>query len=300
MPVNLRQIDLALDLARTLSYRMTAENMFISQPALTHQIKRLEDEIGVALFRRSSHSVSLTPAGAIFSREMQKNVESIRATLSVVRNCGGQFQDVLRIGLNERNTPRLGKIFKQFSQACPDVLADFRQMQGVSRLDAFLQHELDLVFFMNEAVPDLETIERAELFRSRIYCVMNKNHPFAERQMIHPEDLAGERLLFNDGNGPQALCRAQQDLRQKASPVIQLCSNADTALMWIAAGRGIALIPGFCYDGSDHFAYIPYDWDETIPCSIAWHRDDHRACLETFVNIARSAYEHIQKENGIM
>ena len=298
--MNFRQIDLALDLARTLNYRMTAENMFISQPALTHQIKKLEEEIGVALFSRSSHGVSLTPAGAIFSREMQKTVESARATLSVVRNCGGQFQDVLRIGLNDRNITRMGTILRQFSQAYPNVLADCRQIPGVSRLNAFLQRELDLVFYMNEAVPELDAIARTELFRSRIYCVMNKEHPLAGRRVITPGDLTGECLLLNDGNGPQALLRAQNDLCQRAAPVVKLCQNTDTAFLWIAAGRGLALIPGFLHDGCDRFAFIPYEWEETIPCSIAWYRDDHRPCLDAFIEITRSAYAEIQRENGIL
>lgn len=298
--MNFRQIDLALDLARTLNYRMTAENMFISQPALTHQIKTLEEEIGVSLFQRSSHGVSLTPAGAIFCREMQKTVERTRATLSIVRNCGGLFEDVLRIGLNDPNTPRLGSILRRFSQACPNTLADFRHIPGVGRLDAFLRHELDAVFYINEALPESESIARAELFRSNIYCVTHLEHPLASRRIIHAEDLTDERLLLNDGNGPQALLRAQQDVCQKASPVIQVCQNTDTAMMWIAAGQGLALMPGFCYDGSDRFAFVPYDWEETTPCCLAWHRDDHRPTLETFVDIARGFYEEIRKAGGIL
>ena len=289
--MNFRQIDLALDLARTLNYRMTAENMFISQPALTHQIKALEEEIGVALFRRSSRGVALTAAGAIFCREMQKTVESARATISVVRNCGGLFEDVLRIGMNDRNAPDVfGRILKQFSEAFPSVLADFRQTPGVGRLNAFLSRELDVVFYINEALPEQEFIERAELFRSRIYCVMDKAHPLADRKLIRANDLTGLRVLINDGAGPEALLRAQQDLCQRASPVIQLCQSADTAFLWIAAGRSVALMPDFCRDGSDRFAWIPYDWDETIPCSIAWHSDDHRPFVEAFVDIARSAF----------
>ncbi len=78
--MNSRQIEPALDLARALNHRITAEDMFISQPALTHQTKKLGEEIGAVLFRRSSRGMSLTPAGAIFSREMQKTVESARAS----------------------------------------------------------------------------------------------------------------------------------------------------------------------------------------------------------------------------
>ena len=298
--MDFRQIGFALDLARTLNYRRTAENMFISQPALTHQIKALEKEVGVALFRRSSRGVSLTPAGEIFCREMQKTVESTRATLSLVRNCGGLFEDALRIGMNDRNVTRFGAIVKRFSQAYPNVLVDFRQIQGVSRLDAFLKHELDVVFYINESLPDLESIEQAELFQSRIYCVMHKEHPLAGRPVICAQDLTGERLLLNDGNGPKALLHAQQSLCQKTSPVIQLCQSAETALLWIAAGLGVALIPGFCYDGSDRFAFVPYDWDETTVCGVAWHRDDHRPALKAFVDIARGTFEQIQRENGIL
>ena len=298
--MDFRQIDFALDLARTLNYRMTAENMFISQPALTHQIKRLEEEIGVPLFQRSSRGVSLTPAGAIFCREMRRTVDSARATISAVRNCGGLFEDTLRVGLNDRNALRFGTILKRFAQAHPSVLVDFRQIRGVSRLEAFLKHELDIVFFVMESLPELETIGHAELFQSKIYCAMHKEHPLAGRAIIRPEDLAGERLLLNDGSGPKALLHAQQSVCQKASPVIQLCQDAETAFLWIAAGVGVALVPGFCYDGSDRFAFVPYDWDETTLCSMAWHRDDHRPCVEAFVDIARSTYAQIQRENGIL
>lgn len=301
MQLNFRQIDLALDLGRTLNYRMTAENMFISQPALTHQIKALEAEIGVALFRRSSHGVSLTAAGAIFCREMQKTVDGARATISAVRNCGGLFEEVLRIGMNERNASRFfGTILNRFSQEHPNVLADFKQIPGVNRLNAFLNRELDVVFYMNEAFPKLETIARAELFRSRIYCVTNRDHPLASRQLVRAQDLAGERILLNDGGGPEALLHAQQELCRIVSPIIQLCPSSDTAYMWIAAGRGVALMPGFCYDGSGRFAFIPYDWDETISCMLAWHSDDHRPCLKTFVELTCSTYAQIQKESGIV
>ena len=166
--MHFRQIELAIDLSRTLSYRMTAENMFISQPALTHQIKKLEEEIGVALFSRSSRGVSLTPAGTIFCREMQKNVQSARETISIVRNCGGLFDDALRIGLNNRRTPRpYSEILRRFSREYPNVLCDFRQ-GGRDRLGAFLQRDLDVVFYIDESIPELDDIGRCELFSSRL------------------------------------------------------------------------------------------------------------------------------------
>ena len=289
--MNFRQIELALNLARTLNYRMTAENMFISQPALTHQIKALEEEIGVPLFRRSSHGVSLTAAGALFCREMQRILESAQSTLSAVRNCGGLFEDVLRIGHNDRDAVGVfSDILRRFSDAYPSVLADIRQSHGVGRLNAFLRRDLDVVFYVDEAIPSLTTVERARLFSSRICCVMSRENPLSGRAVVRAADLKGARVFLNDGAGPEALMHAQQALLREVSPVVQLCQSADTALLWIGAGQGVALMPDFCRDGSGRFAWVPYDWEETIPCSVAWHSDDHRPCVAAFVQIAREAF----------
>ena len=299
--MNFRQIELALDLARTLNYRMTAENMFISQPALTHQIKALEQEIGVALFRRSSRGVSLTSAGAIFCREMQKTVRSTREAISVVRNCGGLFDETLRIGLNARRTAQdYSLILRRFLHKHPNVMCDFHQGSGIDRLNAFLQHEMDAVFYIDESIPASDAISRCELFKSRIYCVMDRDHPLASRPLVRAEDLTGERMMFNDGMGPSALLRAQKSLCEQASPLLHFILDTDTALLWVSAGQGVALMPGFCHDASDRLAWIPYDWEETIPCSIAWHHDDHRPYLEDFISVTKGVFDEKKAGSGIL
>ena len=299
--MNFRQIELALDLARTLNYRMTAEHMFISQPALTHQIKALEEEIGVALFHRSNRGVTLTPAGSIFCREMQKTVRSTREAISVARNCGGLFDETLRIALNARRTPEdYGRILRRFSHKHPNVMCDFRHGGGLDRLNAFLGGEMDVVFYIDESIPASDTVSRRELFASRIYCVMDREHPLSARSLVQPGDLNGERMMFNDGMGPTALLRAQKSLCEQASPLLHFIQDTDTALLWVAAGQGVALMPGFCHNGSDRLAWIPYDWDQTIPCSIAWHRDDHRPYLEDFIAITRDVFNEKKAGNAVL
>ena len=61
-----KQIDYCIELAHTLNFSRAAENMFVSQPTLTYQVKLLEDEIGFQVFERSGKGASLTPAGAQF------------------------------------------------------------------------------------------------------------------------------------------------------------------------------------------------------------------------------------------
>ena len=61
-----KQIDYCIELARTLNFSRAADNLFVSQPTFSYQIRLLEDEIGFTIFERSGKGASLTPAGAQF------------------------------------------------------------------------------------------------------------------------------------------------------------------------------------------------------------------------------------------
>jgi len=61
-----KQIDYCIELAHTLNFSRVAENMFVSQPTFSYQIKPMEDEVGFAIFERSGRDAALTPAGAQF------------------------------------------------------------------------------------------------------------------------------------------------------------------------------------------------------------------------------------------
>ena len=129
--MDFKQIELAIELAQTLNYRKTAENHFISQPSLTYQIKRLESEIGVPLFKRSSTGVSLTTAGAAFCQGMLPVLEQTRQILTDVRNCSSSYSDMIRVGLNgRRHRAAFVEIARRFSEQHPDVFLNLIDIPG--------------------------------------------------------------------------------------------------------------------------------------------------------------------------
>ena len=75
--MNIHQLNYFLDLAGTLSFTQTARNFFVSQTAITQQIKSLEEKLGVKLFERSKRHVELTPAGQIFVGEARSIIAKI-------------------------------------------------------------------------------------------------------------------------------------------------------------------------------------------------------------------------------
>lgn len=300
--MNTKQLDLALDLSRTLSYRKTAENKFISQPALTHQIKALEAELGVQLFRRSSQGVALTPAGELFCRDMTQILQRTRETVTSVRNCSASgYSDTLHVGLNVTRTfAQVKELVSRFTREYPDILLDIRQDAGITRLDAFLRNECDVVFFTSEAIPSSLNVSKLELFGSRIYCVVPADHPLAEKKRVEPEDLSGEYVILYQGKGLPALALAQEALLERASIRQRFCHDTESALLWVSVLRGAALMPGFCYRDDSQFAWIPYACDSTISSGLAWHSDDQRPFVSGFVNIAVSVFHEHYLKGSVM
>ena len=292
--MDFKQIELAIELSQTLNYRKTAENHFISQPSLTYQMKRLESEIGVPLFKRSSTGVSLTTAGSAFCQGMRPILEQTRQILSDVRNCGACYGDMIRVGLNgRRHRAAFVEIARRFSGQHPDVFLNLIDIPGQDRLHQFRRHELDAVFFMSESIPESDDIDRAVLVHSRIYAVMRSDHPLARRGRIAAEDLRNEFILLFQGKGPEALIHAQEHLIQTVPIRSQLCASAENAVLWIEARNGIALMPGFCYDGTERFSWIPFEFQETISCGLAWYSDLVNPFLEDFVRITMDTFRHL-------
>ncbi len=101
--MNTKQIRCILELARTQNFNRAAENLFISQPTLTYQLKAAEDEIGFAIFSRSARGASLTPAGAQFVTTLQTIQQALQAAIEQGQNFSAKYQDSIRIVLPIRS-----------------------------------------------------------------------------------------------------------------------------------------------------------------------------------------------------
>lgn len=301
--MNSKQLDLVIDLSRTLSFRKTAENMYITQPALTHQVKTLEAELGVQLFQRNSQGVSMTPAGELFCRSMAQITARSQEILTSVRNCSANgYSETLHVGMNVARTFEQNRdIVRQFTREYPEILLDIRQdTTGVGRLDAFLRNELDIVFFLNDNIPGIPSIRTQKLFDSGIYCVVQADHPLAARQSVGPKDLEGEYMVLFQGNGLTSISHAQEQLVKNHPVRSRLCGETETALLMVSSLNGAALMPGFCYRNNSDFAWIRYEDPSTIPSGLAWHSDDNRPFVKRFVEIAEEVFEKARRDGCIL
>ncbi len=284
-----KQIDYCIELAHTLNFSRAAENMFVSQPTFSYQIKLLEDEIGFAVFERSGKGAALTPAGAQFVAALANLREDLKRAIEQGQNFSAKYTDSISISLMVFQAVYfLPEAMRLFGEIHPDVQITpiFQYENGV---ETFLRNEVDILFALKEQTKHIPGIAVHDLFESRIYLITDKNDPLAAKNLINEEDLYGHTLMVGGGS-PPALRTVQH--RLIASGKIQYFNSPDhdTTRINVAAGKGICLAPGFLNDHSGQFAWIPFDCKETFSCVLCTHRTDNRPSVAAFLSILKKLY----------
>ena len=284
-----KQIDYCIELAHTLNFGRAAENMFVSQPTFSYQIKSLEEEIGFAIFERSGKGAALTPAGAQFVSYLAGMREELKRAIEQGQNFSAKYKDSISISLMVRQAVFfMPEAMRLFAEEYPDVQITpmFQYENGV---ESFLRNEADILFALREQTKHIPGVDIHDLFESHIYLIAMRDDPLAEKNRIAEEDLYGRTLMVGGGS-PVALKAVQH--RLIASGRIEYFNSADhdTTLTNVAAGRGVCLAPGFLNDHSGQFAWIPFECEESFSCVLCTHRDDKRESLRAFLGILKKLY----------
>lgn len=287
--MNSKQIDYCIELARTMNFSRAAENMFVSQPTLSYQIRLLEEEVGFPIFERSGRGASLTPAGIQFVSFLTGMREDLKRAVEQGQNFSAKYRDSISVCMSVRQALYfLPEAMKTFARTFPavQVVPVFRY--GGS-MEMFLENEADIVFALKEQTRHVAGIRVHELFESRIYLITGRDDPLAGKDLICEEDLYGRTLMVGGGS-PAALRAVQHRLIASGRMDYFNSADHDTTLTNVAAGRGVCLAPGFLNDHSGQFAWIPFDCPESFSCVLCTHREDERESLRTFVSLLQKIY----------
>ncbi len=288
--MNTKQIDYCIELARTLNFSRAADNMYVSQPTFSYQIRLLEEEVGFSIFERSGKGAALTPAGAQFVSFLTGMREDLKRAVEQGQNFSNSYRDDISICLMVSQALFfLPEAMQRFAEIEPDV-----QITPIFRyensMEVFLNGKADIVFALKEQTRQIAGIQVHDLFESRIYLIAKRDDPLAGKNLIREEDLYGRTLMVGGGS-PRALKAVQH--RLISSGKIDYFNSADheTTRTYIAAGKGICLAPGFLNDHSGQFAWIPFDCEEHFSCVLCTRKEDQRKNLKEFLSILKQLYK---------
>lgn len=289
--MNTKQMACILELAKTLNFNRAAENLYITQPTMTYQIRSAEEEIGFDLFTRSGRGAALTPAGAQFITTLRTVYDTLQAAIEQGQNFHARYQDQVRIALPIRSALYfLPDVIRSYGKAHPDV-AIIPFFDWHRSLSSFLAGEQDILFAMDHEMNHAPDTKKHPLFDSRIYLITENNDPLAKKTLIHPNDLTGRTLMVGGGS-PPALRALQQQLIRTVHLDYFNSHDHDTTLTNVAAGRGVCLAPGFLNDHSGEFAWTPFETDVTIPCSLYTHKGASNKHIDEVIRAIQKSYNN--------
>ena len=285
-----KQIDYCIELARTQSFSRGSENLFVSQPTFSYQIKLLEEEVGFDIFERNGKGATLTPAGQQFVSFLAGMREDMKRAIEQGQNFSARYRDSISISLMVRQAiyflPEAIRIFEE-GQTHVQITPKFQYNGG---MDSFLKNEVDVLFTLKEHTKQLAGTIVHELFKSHIYLITDKDDPLASKTIITDEDIYGRTLMV--GGGSPALLRSVQQKLMSSGKISYFNSpDHETTLTNVAAGRGICLAPGFLNDHSGQFTWIPYDCKDTFDCVLCSHKTDSRESLQAFISTLKQLYD---------
>lgn len=244
--MNLRELKYIIAVAETHHFGRAAERCFVSQPTLSGQIKKLEDELGVAIFERTNRSVEITPAGETILTHARLLLEQADAIEQVARAQQDPLAGPLRIGAIPTLSPYLMPlILLPLRQRLPQLKLVLFEEVTDTLLMRLRHHDLDAALL---ATPpgDTELVE-LPLYDEPFWLAHPREHALASKDPITHEDLEQiELLLLADGHclthQVMEVCRLAE--RPHGGEMADLrAASLETLLQLVGAGFGCTLLP---------------------------------------------------------
>ncbi|HEX2115189.1 MAG TPA: LysR family transcriptional regulator [Alphaproteobacteria bacterium] len=243
MDVNLRQIRAFMAVARFGSFTRAAQLLHLSQPALTVQIRQLEQGLGVRLFDRNTRTVSLTAVGRELIPAFQRLLQEFDAVVVNAKDLAAKRHGVVRLAcLPSFASTVLPEIIAGFRRRHPRVSFVLKDAVGKRILSMVRGEEVDFGIGVAAAEePDLETLY---LMQDRMHVVFPARHPLARARNVSLDNLRAYPLVLMD---PESTVRALVDaaFARRGRLAVPACEATymSSAIGMVRAGLGVTILP---------------------------------------------------------
>jgi LysR family transcriptional regulator, low CO2-responsive transcriptional regulator len=173
------QLETFLEVARHTSFSKAAEKRFRTQPAISSQIRALEDEVGAKLFDRSGGKVSLTGAGKAFQKYVEETLEARKVMLTAIGEMERVPKGEIVVGANEATCLHvLPEVFAEFKKQYPDVNVGIQRAERGKILESIIDNSVDFGVVSIPVTDNRLTI--VQIHRDELVVIAAPNHPLSK------------------------------------------------------------------------------------------------------------------------
>jgi LysR family hydrogen peroxide-inducible transcriptional activator len=241
--MTLNELRFIVAVAQERNFRRAAERSFISQPALSLAIQKLEEELGLKIFERGKSEITVTPVGTAIVEQAQRVLEEAERIREIAAQGKNQLTTPLHIGIIHSVGPYLlPDLIPALKKVAPQMPLEVEE-NITANLETLLRNgKLDVIIV---ALPFGDTgILTRPLYDEPFEVVVSADHHWAERRSIKAPELADEQvLLLNSGHCfSNQVAKACPDLHRKGAD-IQQGTSLETIRNMVASGHGITVLP---------------------------------------------------------
>ncbi len=238
--------------ATTRNFRRAAETVFISQPAFSRRIDKLEQALGVRLLDRTTRSVSLTAVGRDFARKVELLLDDLDSTLLGIRGVAASRQGEVSIACVPSTVYYfLPQVVRRYRARYPQVRVRITDASANEVLDAVSRGQVD--FGLNFIGAHEADIAFTPLLHERFVAACRRDHPLAGRSSVAWRELKGHDYLSLDKSSGNRLL-LDQALASSGLQLSSVCEarHVTTLLGLVEAGLGMAVVPALAMPAPDH------------------------------------------------
>lgn len=257
--MNLRDLQYLVAVADNLHFGKAAEACHVSQPTLSMQLKKLEDEIGTQLFERTNKKIMPTALGSNIVQSARRILQEVDHIKRIAQNAGDPVKGDLQLGVFPTLAPYLlPKLVPKIKKHFPGLNLLLTEDKTANLLEQLNKGQLDCALL---AMPiDNDGLESLPLFREDFFLAVPANHPLAKKKIIEPATLENMNLLLLD-EGHCLRDQALQVCRSIGAGEAQnfRATSLETLRQMVAASNAITLMPQLAITPHDPLVrYIPF------------------------------------------
>lgn len=294
--MNTAQLICFLTISETLNFARAAQQLNITQPAVTRQIQSLEEELNVTLFRRTTRTVELTHSGLMFINDAKKILDILERAKKRTENALEDTRTPFVIGCHiHSELPQFSEILKKMRELYPNIYPHFKVIPFQHLFQHLSEGSVDLITSFEETALQ-KNIQYKEVGKIGFVALLSKSNPLSVKQGLAAEDFVQEKLiLIEPRKCANSIAKAQEKMiKGRFITDIYLSDSIPSSITLTYAGFGTAIIPDIVPDvflkKDPAFTYLPITNIEKLSYGV-YYRPKYRCPeIRDFIQFSKKLF----------
>ncbi len=301
--MNTSQLECFISLASTLNFAKTAEQVYLTQPAVTKEIQALEAELSARLFIRTTRSVSLTEVGRKFLPEANSILDSYYHAKDWIASFHSKSKNSLRISyMDSHQLPFINQVLEKIKGRFENLIPSFTLDQTDTNLNRLVHGQTDLVIGIKDAKFSDDSIDFTTLHMDGFVLAFPKNHPLAKKAKKEKLTEISKEIIWDYRQVVQIPPYLLKNVFSKGSHIIPvnekldniICSFAAEVYALVKAGFGFAFVPEYLAIPDRELIFYPFKESMKAPFGIYCRKESLEkgdSAVSQFLESAREIYK---------